>query len=282
LQPELERLFARLVAGPEINANDPAKVDAWLRESALDPEDLEALRADFAKLWVYRRLVRGSLREALELAIPRSMARLGSLFDEYFERFLRDAGPRSPYLRDVTTEFLSFAGPLWQADPRVPPWTHDLARHEALRIAVGAMPVSRVAQSEHRELALDRGVELTEACALMQYDFAVHRLSDDEADRSVPAREPTMLFVYRSPEHEVRYLELSPLAFGILGRLLVGETLEGALLRASAERGATLDQSVIEGTARLLADLAERGALFGPLESTGERVVTNPGAPARP
>ncbi len=282
MQPELEHLFVRLVAGPEIDANDPAQVEAWLEESELGADDLAALRADFAKLWVYRKLVRGSLREALELAIPRSIARLGALFDEYFERFLREAGPRSPYLRDVTTEFLSFAGPLWLEDTRIPPWTNDLARHEALRIAVGAMQGSRASRSESGELALDRGVELTEACALMQYDFAVHRLSDDEADRSEPAREPTELFVYRSPEHEVRYLELTPLAFGILGRLLAGETLEAALVRATAERGATLDQHVIEGTARLLADLAERGALFGPREMTGERVVTNPAAPARP
>ncbi len=69
-----------------------------------------------------------------------------------------------------------------------------------------------------------------------------------------------MLFVYRSPEHEVRYLELSALAFGILERLLAGETLERALASSVAERGVSLDQSVLEGTARLLADLAERGA----------------------
>ncbi len=46
-----------------------------------------------------------------------------------------------------------------------------------------------------------------------------------------------MLFVYRSPEHEVRYLELSALAFGILRRLLDGAPLEGAIAGAASEGG---------------------------------------------
>jgi hypothetical protein len=283
MQPELERLFARLIASPEIDASDPVAIGTFLAASELEEGDRRALSADFSKLWVYRQLVRGSLREALELAIPRSMARLGALFDEYFERFLAEAGPRSPYLRDVTTEFLSFTGPLWQADERVPPWTLDLARHEALRISVGAMPSSATVPGTNEELALDRGILFTEACTLVRYDFAVHRLSDDEADRSEPSREPTMLFVYRSPEHEVRYLELSALAFGILRRLLDGAPLERAIAGAASEGGVSLDQGVLEGTARLLADLAERGALLGPGAARKDaRDVTNPAPPARP
>jgi hypothetical protein len=164
----------------------------------------------------------------------------------------------------------------------LPPWTLDLARHEALRIAVGAMPSSADLPG-NEELALDRGVLFTEACTLARYDFAVHRLSDDEADRSEPSREPAMLFVYRSPEHEVRYLELSALAFGILRRLLDGAPLEAALAGAASESGVALDQGVLEGTARLLADLAERGALLGPRAARKDaRDVTNPAPPARP
>jgi hypothetical protein len=283
LQRELERLFARLVAGPDLNARDPAAIRAFLSESALSADDIEALEADFEKLWVYRGLVRATLREAIELAIPRSVARLGRLFDEYFERFLAEAGPRSPYLRDVTAEFLSFAGPLFRADQRIPPYVLDLARHEALRISIGAMPAARRGDAPDEALALDRGVELTEACALMDYDFAVHRLSEDEADLGEPVRERTHLFVYRSPEHEVRYLELTPLAFSILARLLAGETLESAIRGATTERGVVLDASVLEGTARLLADLAERGALFGPRsEKENVKLVVNPAPSSGP
>ena len=67
------------------------------------------------------------------------MARLGPLFDEWFDRFLAERGPRSHYLRDVTTELLDFLAPLAESDPRFPPWALDLARHEALDIVVGSL-----------------------------------------------------------------------------------------------------------------------------------------------
>jgi hypothetical protein len=97
----------------------------------------------------------------------------------------------------------------------------------------------------------------------MRYDFAVHRLVDSTDDRTEPAQEATAILVYRNPEHEVRYLELTPLAADILERLLGGESLGSAVTLACRHAGVALDASVLEGTARLLADLGERGALLG-------------------
>jgi hypothetical protein len=85
----------------------------------------------------------------------------------------------------------------------------------------------------------------------------------DEAARDVPAREPTALLVYRDAEHEVRYLELSPLAAAILERLLAGSTLREAVLGGCGVLGHPVDGPVLEGTAALLADLGGRGALLG-------------------
>jgi hypothetical protein len=72
------------------------------------------------------------------------------------------------------------------------------------------------------------------------------------------------LLVYRSPDHEVRYLELTPLAHGIVERLLVGHTLGEAVRGAAEAAGAPLTEVVLAGAAKLLADLAERGVVFGP------------------
>jgi hypothetical protein len=260
LQQELERLFERVAFGAELDADG-----AWLDELELPAEERRALRDQLAQIAVYRKLVRGTLREAVELAIPRSVARLGALFDEYFERFLAARGPRSHYLRDVTTELLDYCAPLWSGDPRVPSWALDLARHEALRIEIGAMPVSPRGEA-NVELALDRALRFTEASRVVRYAFAVHRLKDSETDRGEPEETPTALFVYRSPEHEVRYLELSPVAAAILERLQRRETLGQAMQGAAADLDLTLDTALLEGSARVLADLAERGALLGACE----------------
>lgn len=256
----MQELMADLVLGP---VPDDALLDALCRTHAISAEDARALHASLPRLAVYRELVRGNLKDALSLSIPRSIARLGAAFDEYFDRFLREHPPGTHYLRDVTTELLEFCRSLWASDERVPSYLYDLARHEALHIEVSALPApprGHVAAP----LALDQGVELSAALRLVHYRHAVHELPDDEADRSEPSARPVALLVYRSPEHEVRYLELTPLASAIIERLLGGEALGRAIQEAAAANDSALTEAVLSGAAQLLADLAERGVLWGP------------------
>ncbi|HEX2880274.1 MAG TPA: hypothetical protein VHO25_12150 [Polyangiaceae bacterium] len=264
MQQALEQAIGELVLGAELALDDPRVLTAWLSRHGVSEADANALRAaDVQRLLVYRRLVQHTLRNTVQLAMPRSIARLGPVFDEYFARFLAERGPRTHYLRDVTYELLDWSEPLLRVDPRVAPYLPDLMRHEALRIEMGALPAGR-AGHKLEALELDRSVAFIEASRVVRYRFAVHELPDDDEDTSEPASEPTALFVYRSPEHQVRYLRLSPLASAILDKLH-GErcSLRDAMTSASAELGFTLNEQVLEGAAQLLADLAERGALLG-------------------
>ena len=260
MQPALEAVFVELLLGP---APSRADLAAACSRHGMPPADTLALSEGFERLLVYRDLVRGNLREAVELSIPRSIARLGRLFDEYFERFLQERAPRTHYLRDVTSELLEFCLPLWQSDERVPTYLGELALHESLHIEISglpALPRGHVAAP----LALDQGVELGAALRLVRYRHAVHELPEAEADRSEPGQRQVSLLAYRSPEHDVRYLELTPLAHGIVQRLLDGDALGQAVRGAAAEAASPLTEAVLSGAARLLADLAERGVVWGP------------------
>jgi len=269
VQSALERTLAELVLGPPLGASE---LGALCERHGLAADDSAALAAELERWLVYRKLVQSTLRDAVALAIPRTIARLGALFDEYFARFLGERGPATHYLRDVTNELLDYCAPLWATDARVPPWALDLARHEAVQIVVSALCERAVAEPLG-ELELERGLRFVEAARVVRYAFAVQRLSADEADRTPPDAVPTELLVYRDPEHDVRYLELTPLAAALLERLLAGASLKEAVLEACSETeqepGAALD-----GTARLLADLAERGVVLGPAAAgvTGERL----------
>lgn len=270
MTPALEAALGELVLGPELDPSDEAAVRSWLaRHSVEGPDAQSILEGELERLLVYRTLVRKTLRGALELSIPRSMARLGPLFDESFDRFLRERGPRSRYLRDVTGELLDFCAPLWRADPRVPSYITDLARHEALHIEIASTPRAGAARAV--ELDLGASLAFVEASRVMHYQHAVHRLPDDVESREAPEPQPTDLFVYRAPDHEVRYLELTPLAARILERLLGGQALGECLSAAATELGIPLDDDVLTGTARLLADLSERGALLGPTQAGKSR-----------
>lgn len=261
MQAELERAMVELVFGPALERAAGPAFDAWLERGAFDPATRSAIERDFERLLVYRRLVRRTLRSAMTISMPRAVARLGAVFDEYFDRFLAERGPRTHYLRDVTTEFLDFSESALRNDARVPSYLCDLARHEALAIAIGATAPRHAPPLG--ELDLDRGLVFTDAARLARYQFAVHLLPDDADDRSEPRAEATALFVYRSPEHDVRYLSLTPLAADIVAELLAGKTLRNAVLTATERRGLSPDANVLEGTARVLADLAERGAVLG-------------------
>jgi hypothetical protein len=263
MQQAHESVMAELLLGPELPRRDVEGVSAWLEERGVGAEDRAALLADgVERLLLYRELVRETLRDAVLIAIPRSAARLGDQFEEYLALFLQERGARSHYLREVAREFLDFCEPRWHADARVAPYIPDLARHESLCIEVGSQATS--GDRSGSALELERGVRFIEAARLVEYAYAVHQLSESEADRTPAAARRTWLLVYRSPEHEVRYLELTALAAGILKRLLNERcTLRAALEDACREAGVALDARVIEGAARVLSDLAERGALLG-------------------
>jgi hypothetical protein len=273
----LEQALRELVLGPPLAPGDGAAVSAWLARSGVTGADAEALKDQVARLAVYRELVRARLRGVVELQLPRFCARLGPLFDEYFERFLAERAPRTHYLRDVTTELLDFIEPLAATDARVPPWALELGRHEALDVLVGSM-AEPPRPSELPELDAERGLAFTGTARVVRTAFAVHRLSAGADDRGEPERSPTALFVYRSPEHEVRYLELTPLAAALLERLLAGETLRAALEGATRALAMPLDAPVLEGAARLLSELAERGAVTGAREA-GPPHLQNPPQP---
>jgi hypothetical protein len=260
MQALVERIIERLALGPAVPREE---LPGWLEAQGLPREEVAAIvESGLERLELYRELVRGNLWSTLQEAIPRVMARLGPVFVESFDRFLDQRGPRSRYLRDVPRELLDFCEPLWASDPRVPPWMMELARHESSQIEVGSAIASAPA-SEPEELELDRPLRLSDALRLMRYGWAVHRLSESPEDRSEPEPGPVALLVYRSPEHEVRYLELTPLAAGIVERLLAQATLREAIEEACAASGQALEAAVLDGTARLLADLAERGVLLG-------------------
>lgn len=263
MQRALESALAELTLGPAIAPDDSAAIAAWLARHELAEADARALARDFPRLLVYRTLVRRNLRDALASTIPRAMARLGPRFEVDFDEFLRESPPVTRLLKDVTPRFLAFALPRWQSDPSLPRYLPDLARHEALQIEVATL-LARPKENVPAELGLEDPVEFIDAARLVHYEWAVHRLPDDETSRVVPERARVSLLAYRSPEHEVRYLELGAFAAELLSRLLVErQTLRLALTGAAAQLELPLDGELLGASARLLSELAERGALLG-------------------
>jgi hypothetical protein len=278
----------RMVRDPEAPAALAADAVGWLQGGGLEAADAAQLAAFGPnRLLVYRRHVRRALSRAVRQEIPRTAARLGDAFGRWVDRWVDEESPRSHYFRDVAFELVAWAAPRWAEDPSVPAYLGDLARHELAyfevasapdeegtfaAVTMGARPAPQTAPGSApkppAEISLDRGVRFHASVRLCRYHHAVHRLDEALEARDEPVAEPTALLVYRDAEHDVRFLELTPLAAAILERLRGadggrGEALGPAVVGACAALGHPVDAAVTGSTAALLEDLLGRGAIVG-------------------
>ena len=242
-------------------AEDPARLFAPSGLGAGDAEALAALGP--RRLFIYRRHVRKTLARGIGKQIPRAAARLGDAFERWVDRWIESDPPRSPYFRDAAFEMVAWADSRWREDPDVPDFIVDLARYELVWFEVTTTPAAGGTSEAPIDLDLDQGARFDDAVRLARFDHAVQRLSESEDARDVPLREPTAILVYRDDEHDARFLELTPLAAEILDRLLAGDTLRAAVVGGATALGHAVDAAVTQGTAALLDDLRERGALLG-------------------
>lgn len=262
----IQRGMSRIILDREGPRSLPEDPEGWLREQGVQPPDHTAMAEVGApRLLVYRSLVRGGLSSVTRAFLARTVARLGDEgFSRSFDSWLHEQPPRSRYLRDIPAEFVQWAAGAWPKDPEVPDYLVDLARLEILESEVDAAPDPPVPEGMVDSLTLDRPLVWNGALTLARFDHAVHTLPEDEDDRTVPAREPTRLLVYRDTDHRVRTLALSSLAIEVLHRLIdEGATVQEAIPAGAAAAAEAVDGEVLGRLSALLADLAERGVLRG-------------------
>ena len=262
----VQAMFAKACFGSPEDARelagDPA---AFVELHDLAPEDAAAIGPSARRLGLYRRLVRGNVTHVIRAMLERTRARFEAIapgrFDAAVDAFLAEVGPRTAHLRDVPAELLAFAAPRWRADPSVPAFLVEAAEVELVEFTVGVAP-RPPAPSDLADVAADRSLVFAEPLALVTTTHAVHELPGGDLAAAPPARATTLL-VYRDGEHLSRFLELTPVAATLLERLRAGSPLGVAIAEACAARGVPVDDAVLAGAARLLADLGDRGVLLG-------------------
>ncbi len=217
-----------------------------------------------ARIAVYRRLVRNTLHKTVLSAFERTASRRGPGFDDDVADWLASCGPQSPYLHDVAREFVAWAAERWPNDAAVPAYLLDLLRHELLEWDVAAMPLQMDGPEDPTRFSLDSRLAFADSVLLADYQWRVHELVDDVQDRSLPIPGETYLLAYRDAEHDVRYLELTPLAWAVLSRLRLGELVREAISFGAASLGIPLDDGVLSRVGTVLAELVERGVIVAP------------------
>jgi hypothetical protein len=263
MSENLHALLARACFGRE-----PAfehDLEGFLRAHGVSAEDAEIVRSARKRLGIYRRLVRHNVVAIIDTMLEQTRARLEARVPGEMDRtaamFLDEVGPRTAHLRDVPSEFLAYAAPKWRHDARLPRWIVDHAELELSEFTIGVAP-RPLPPPPLDEVTADRPLVFAEPKRIVHLGWAVHTMPRDDANAE-PEERAVSILVYRDPQHQSRFLELTPLAAAILERLFAGDPLARAIGAACTATAHPLDDSVLAGAAHLLADLGERGVLLG-------------------
>jgi hypothetical protein len=252
----LQHAFKRACFGAD--AAFDTDLRGFLAASGVPKDDIDAIMAAPRRLGLYRKLIRHNIVGVIEAMLPRTQERMDKVVPGSFvasiDAWLENDGPRTAHLRDVPTEFLAFAAPRWKKDERLPRWLSDYAELELVDFVIGVAP-RPAPPPPLADVSADLPLVFGDPRKLVRLAWSVHE--DTIAERDVT------ILVYRDAEHRTRFLELTHLAGLILERLFAGDALGPAMVSACQTMGCALDEAVLAGAARLLADLGERGVLLG-------------------
>jgi hypothetical protein len=213
------------------------------------------------RLGLYRRLIQGNLAAVARRLLPRTARALDERglesFDGWVRRFLAEAAPTTPYLRDVPGELVRWATPLWRSDPTVPSFVPDLAQLEITLFQIEAALRDETEASRVTEVALDRPLVFTTPRSLVSFDYAVDEVGSE------PAKRVTHLLIHRDADNTTHTTRLDADRASLLARLFDGAPLGVAIAQAAIDNAAPLDDAGVRDIAQWLADLGASGALLG-------------------
>jgi hypothetical protein len=205
------------------------------------------------RLGLYRRLVERRLASALTTMTPCLDALPGGTLP-LVRAFLEAGGPRSPFVRDLPGELLTFAGAGLATRFGGPEHLVDQAKRELVEFEV--MAADDDEPTRDAELELERGVALTRSLRVLRLEHATHRSEAPPFERG-----SFVVAVFRGEgegEAELRFVELSPLVGSVLDALAAGEPLGRAVTAAADAHGLGLAEAIA-----LVAPTARRAARVG-------------------
>ena len=215
---------------------------------------------DAARAKVYRDLIFANLSQLLSSTFPVLIRILGEARWRLLMRsFLRDHRARTPKFGEIAEEFVGFLATVPQGD--WPGFMVELAHYEWVEMALqqseaDPLPVSAAAS------LLVRPLRISPLAWPLAYIWPVQQVGPD-FQPSMPPSQPTLLLVRRDEDWNVKFSELSPLAWRLLQRLNEFPGLNGqAQLRALAQEAGAKDvPAFLASGLALLHQLHEEGVL---------------------
>jgi hypothetical protein len=238
--------------------------EATLLELGLDERERAGLlRYGPARLLAYHEMVHTRLFGTIRTFMGAAAERLGrERLRADVDAWIAEPGPKTPYLRDIPAEFLTWARPRWEADGTLPPWLAELAVHQILIRTLRNDPRA-VGEPNDIKLDLERPIACNPTVRVVRYRWSVHRLPKQLGVGDAPVEDQPIVIAYRGRDDQPKFVDIKPRSAHMLELLLAGKSLRDALFGACAALNETLDDQILGATALTLADLLDRQVLLG-------------------
>lgn len=215
------------------------------------------------RLGIYRDLLFNNIEGLLASNFPVIRKLLGERrWTALVRDFYRDHRCHTPLFAEIAREFLRY---LPERDDGDPPFLAELAHYEwvelALQLSEAQAPQDDAGIGDAD--LLEHAPQLSPLAWPLAYAWPVHRLGPEHQPEQPPPA-PTLLLLRREADGEVRFSELSPLAFRLIER--IGETPELSareqLQALAQEAGSDELAAFLESGQGLLRQMRASGVIF--------------------
>ncbi|MFC3549914.1 DUF2063 domain-containing protein [Lysobacter cavernae] len=213
------------------------------------------------RLAIYRDLLFNNIEGLLSGNFPVICKLLGETRWKALVRdFYRDHRCHTPLFPEIAREFLRYLEDRGDAGP---PFLLELAHYEWVELALQIFDVDAVEADPTGDL-LDDAPVLSPLAWPLAYAWPVHRIEPGFQPKQPPAS-PTLLLLRRETDGQVRFSELSPLAFRLVQRLHESPGSSGRqhLHALAAEAGSNDNAAFVEQGHTLLEQMRGSGVVLG-------------------
>ena len=222
-----------------------------------------------ARMAVYRSAVFNNIFESVSVCFPVCEAAMGKrAWRALLKDFVKYYPAQSPIFREIPQQFLQFLNVMKpEAIKMLPVFLSQLAHYEWVELAIGSavcsLEVTQINLSKQIDLLHEKPI-LAAAHMLLEYDFAVHKISKRKPAKTI---EKTYLLVFRNTEFEVKFIELNPMTFQLLQLIKENNmTGEQALMCLAQAMQHPNTDAVIQFGAEILSDLTIQEAVIGSIK----------------
>jgi len=216
------------------------------------------------RLGIYRDLLFNNIEGLLAGNFPVIRRLLGDRrWPRMVRDFYRDHRCRTPLFPEIAREFMRYLEQRENHDD--PPFLSELAHYEWVELALQLSEAQ--APDDDAGIAdadlLDHAPQLSPLAWPLAYAWPVHRIGPDFEPEHAPAA-PSLLLLRREADGEVRFSELSPLAYRLVERIGLAPQLSAReqLAALAAEAGSEDADAFVELGHDLLRQMRANAVIF--------------------